>query len=343
MREEDYSDGKYVGFAWYDMQQVGESTNNPVLAGKWSYTVSDASVVNIRVPVALVYVTGHAEGNTATGPATIKLDLKLNGGELTGYDITGKYVSGTSVTLPDASREGYEFLGWSDGLTVYPPNSQFVVSGIVTLTAVWEPLRLNRHLRLDPNGGEIVGEDITGDYADGMIVILPDATREGYTFNGWFDGVNRYEAGAEYIVYNTVTIVAQWVEAHEDNGAMMLYGILLLLSIVGLLILLLLWKRRFVKYSLVNGDVALCYNNGDKAVQIEVVLIDGEAEYLLNRSEMVEAKQKLRYIKNTTNMPIADVEEGTYDGKLLISDGSETTVKNCRIQVLDRELDEKSN
>ena len=42
VREENYSDGKYVGFAWYDMQQVGENINNPIVAGKWSYTVTDA-------------------------------------------------------------------------------------------------------------------------------------------------------------------------------------------------------------------------------------------------------------------------------------------------------------
>ena len=346
VREEDYSDGKYVGFAWYDMQQIGENTNNPVLVGKWSYTVSDASIVNIRVPVALVYVTGHTEGATATGPATIKLDLNLNGGELIGDDITGKYVSGTAVTLPDAEREGYTFLGWTDGLTIFPPNSQFVVSGIVTLTAVWEPLELNRHLRLDPNGGEIVGEDITGYYADGMIVILPDVTREGYTFKGWFDGVNTYEAGAEYIVYNTVTIVAQW-EAESAGGLMGFdYGwvapVLIGVCGLGLLLLLLLWKRKTVKYSLVNGDVALDYTNGDKAVQIDVMLYCDGIEYHLARSEIVEAKQKLRFIHNT-DMPIADITEGTYDGKLLIYDGSKTEMKKCRIKAVDRELDEKSN
>ena len=45
------------------------------------------------------------EGVTATGPATIQLELNLGGGELIGPDISGKYVSGTVVTLPDAQRD----------------------------------------------------------------------------------------------------------------------------------------------------------------------------------------------------------------------------------------------
>ena len=356
VREENYSDGKYVGFAWYDMQQVGENTNNPVLAGKWSYTVSDASTVNIRVPVALVYVKGQTEGSTATGPAKIKLDLNLNGGELIGPDISGKYVSGTVVTLPDAKREGYTFLGWSDGLTVYPAGTQFVVSGIMTLNAVWEAPDLNRHILLDPNGGEIVGEDVTGYYADGMIVTLPGAQREGYTFTGWFDGAQTYGAGDEYVVYNTVIIVAQW-EAKEADGTedepgagefsvgKVLGGGLLaavLAALIGWLWwLLLLWKRKTVKYSLITGDVSLDFKNGDEPVEVSVVLYDGEKEYHLNKSGTVEVKHRLKFIKNVSSIPVAAIEPGTYQGKLLIHEGNKIRVRKCRIKALDKELDEK--
>ena len=41
VRELVYTEGNSVGFAWYDMQQEGESINNPVLASSWSYTVDD--------------------------------------------------------------------------------------------------------------------------------------------------------------------------------------------------------------------------------------------------------------------------------------------------------------
>lgn len=367
VREENYSDGKYVGFAWYDMQQVGETTNNPVLAGKWSYTVTDASKVNIRVPVALVYVRNHTEGVTATGPATIQLELNLGGGELIGPDISGKYVSGTVVTLPDAQREGYVFLGWSDGLTVYPAGSEFIVSGIVTLEAIWEVPERNRHITLDPNGGEIVGEDVTGYYADGMLVTLPDAQCEGYIFKGWFDGASTYEAGAAYEVYNSVILLAQWeaVEITEptepgmpdaDEGACIICGrkptvcalislcwiclLIILLILIGILLLILLWKHRYIKYSLQNGDIQMNYKNGKHKVLVEVVLINENRKHSLNQSDVVTPKTHLRFIKNL-DRPIIQVKPGKYQGQLIIIRGRVAEVRKCRIMAVDKELNEK--
>ena len=348
VREENYSDGKYVGFAWYDMRQEGENTNNPVLAGRWSYTVSNASIVNIRVPVALVYIKGQREGVTVTGPATIKLDLNLNGGELVGDDITGKYVSGTVLTLPDARREGYTFLGWSDGLTIYPPGSRFVVSGIVTLDAVWEAPELNRHLMLDPNGGEILGEDVTGYYADGMIVKLPDAQREGYRFRGWNDGIETYDAGDAYTVYNTVILVAQWEKTSggsddtigdEEGGICWICLLILILIVLGIWLFILLWKRRWVKYSLVNGDIALRYKSKAHTEALRVILCHERERYLLGTVNNLPCKQVLKFIHGSGEA--VRVKTGKYDGLLVIKSGEATTRIKCRIKVLDKELKEK--
>lgn len=364
VREMVYSDGNSVGFAWYDFQQIGESTNNPVLAGSWSYTVADPGMVNITVPVALIYVTGDSEGHVPVGSAT--LFLELNGGRLVGEDVSGTYTSGTAVTLPDMEMGDWVFLGWSDGAHIYPAGSEYVVSGVVTLTAVWEELDRNRYLTLDPAGGEVVGEDISGYYVDGEIVILPEAQREGYDFVGWSDGVETYEANAEYVVYNTVTITALWeeaaaapvapVEPGEGSGCIIcgrdnlpipaiplcwlcLLILLLLLLLVIILILLLLLRRPF-KYSLVNGDVSLNFKNGKTPAEVEVVLRDGEKEFRLNKSGIVEVKNRLRFIKNETSIPVAEIKAGTYKGKLLIHEGSSVKVKKCRIKALDRKLDE---
>ena len=347
VREENYSDGKYVGFAWYDMQQEGESTNNPVLAGRWSYTVSDPKIVNIRVPVALVYVKERNEGVTATGPAKIKLDLNLNGGELVGDDITGKYVSGTVLTLPDAKREGYTFVGWSDGLTIYPAGSQFVVSGIVTLDAVWETPELNRHLTLEPNGGEIVGEDVTGYYADGMIVTLPDARREGYKFLGWDDGTAVYGAGDEYTVTNTVILAARWEEVSGgsddttpdgEGGTCWICLLILILILVGIWLIILLWKRRYVKYSLVNGDIALNFKSREHTAELRVILCHERERHLLGMANDLPCKQVLKFIHGSGE--IADVKAGKYRGMLVVKTNEAVKRIDCRIRVLDKELNE---
>lgn len=208
VRELKYSDGDSVGFAWYDLQQVGEATGNPVLAGQWSYTVSDPSKVNITVPVALIYVTGDKDVHVPVGSATLELDV--NGGVLLDQDVSGTYKSGETVILPNAELGGFEFLGWDDGAKIYPPGTEYTVTGVVTLTARFQELERNRYLTLDPKGGKFVGEDPSGYYADGMELILPEATREGYVLKGWQEGETLYPAGSTYTVHNTVTLFAQW-------------------------------------------------------------------------------------------------------------------------------------
>lgn len=369
VREMHYSDGNSVGFAWYDMQQVGESVNNPVLAASWSYTVDDPKMVNITVPVALIYITGEKEEYIPVGNATLILDP--DGGTITGEDVSGTYPSGTTVVLPDMEMGDWVFIGWTDGAHVYPGGSEYTVSGFVTLTPVWEELERNRHLLLDPKGGELLGEDITGYYADGQIVILPDVQREGYDFLGWTDGVETYDMGDEYTVYNTVTITALWEEivteptetepnepAEPGEGKdcilcgrdyWLIPGIplcwiclfILLLILIGILLIILLWKRSFVKYSLVNGDISLNFKDKKHDVQVEVILIDEGNAHSLNQSGIVKAKQRLRFIKNVLHLTIIGIKPGKYAGKLVIKRGRITEVRKCRIKAVKKELKEK--
>ena len=341
-----YSDGDIVGFAWYDLAPQGEDFANPVLAATWSYTVSDPSMVNITVPVALIYITGNDQEHVPVGTARLLLDI--NGGRFLGEDVSGEYISGTAVTLPDAEFGEYIFEGWSDGVHLYPAGSKYIVSGIVTLTAQWADLVRDRYVSFLVNGGEFVDADPTGSYADGEVIIIPEATREGYRLTGWSDGVNTYAPGEEYIVTNTVNLTAQWEpveddpDADEPSGSGSVTGYLLTGGLGGLLgwcLLLLLWKRRWVKYSLVNGDVKLRYKNGEQEVRIAVVLIDDEdKQHPLVKSGTIQAKRKLRYIRNMGRFPIAPVEPGKYKGKLIIREGENVTVKKCRIKALDKEF-----
>lgn len=336
-----YSDGDVVGFAWYDMAQQGEDFANPVLAAQWSYTVSDPSMVNITVPVALIYITGDTEDYIPTGTARLFLDP--NGGQIIGEDISGEYISGAVVTLPDAKLGDAVFDGWSDGVNVYPAGSKYTVTGIVTLTAQWSELVRDRYVTFLPEGGEFDELDPSGYYADGEIIILPEAEREGYRLVGWTDGVDIYEPGEEYIVTNTVNLTAVWeaVETDEgDTGTGKGTGCCWWLWLIGLFfIIILLWKRRWVKYSLVNGDVKLHYNNGEQEVRIAVVLIDDEdKQHPLIKSGTIKAKRKLRHIRNMGRFPIAPIEPGKYKGKLIIREGEKVTVKKCRIKALDKEF-----
>lgn len=341
VRKATYMDGDSVGFAWYDMSQQGEDFANPVLAATWSYTVSDPSMVNITVPVALIYITGDTKDHIPVGTARLFLDP--NGGQILGGDISGEYISGAEVTLPDARFGEYIFEGWSDGVHLYPAGSKYTVSGIVTLTAQWADLVRDRYVTFLPDGGEITDEDPTGSYADGEIITMPDAQREGYRLIGWTDGENIYAPGEEYTVSNTVNLTAVWEPVETDDGRTGTEGDgsgCWWLWLIGLFwLIILLWKRQYVKYSLVNGDVKLRYNNGDGDVRIAVVLIDEDGkQHPLVKSGTVKAKRKLRYIPNLGRFPIAPIEPGKYTGKLIIMEGETVTVTQCRIKALDKEF-----
>ena len=69
----------------------------------------------------------------------------------------------------------------------------------------------NARLFLDPNGGDISGTDVSGEYPSGTIVTLPDAVFADYVFKGWTLGTARsYRAGDNYTVTGVTTLVAQW-------------------------------------------------------------------------------------------------------------------------------------
>ena len=361
-----YDSGDSVGFAYYDMEQKGERIANPVLAGRWSYTVTDPSAVNITVPVALLYIVNDSESYEPVGNARLFLDP--NGGKIIGEDVSGEYPSGTIVTLPDAEFAEYVFLGWSDGVQLYPAGHNFTVSGVVTLVAQWEGLVRDRQVIFDAQGGQIDGEDPSGMYADGEVVTMPPVAKEGYNFLGWQMGGKLYQVGEEYTVDNSVVFIAQWEkievptetpgpddsrQGEEDGEGWGRYPILALivLALVGLgwWLLIILWARRWVKYSLVNGDVALSHKEKEHNVQVEVILFTedengNKIEYHLNKSHVVEAKHRLRFIHGQLEAyPIVPVKKGRYKGKLIMTDGLWRNEEKVRIKVLDRELREREN
>ena len=198
------------------------------------------------------------------------------------------------------------------------------------------------------NGGSEISA-IKGQY--GETIARPDnPVREGYHLVGWYTDIDLqipWDFDVDTLQGN-MTLYAKWADGDpvvpgEDNeiSVVMLLLIALLSALFGwLLWLFLLWKRKQVKYSLITGDVSLDYKNGDVPVEVTVVLYDGEKEYHLNKSGIVDVKHRLKFIKNVTSIPVAVIEPGTYKGKLLIHEGNKIRVRKCWIQALDKELEE---
>ena len=137
--------------------------------------------------------------------ATVTFDA--DGGEVEGGNITAKI--GDSITLPDCTKDGYEFVGWYDGDScVGQAGEDYTVTDDVTLKAHYE--RKKATITFDADGGKMEGGDITANIGDD--ITLPDCTKDGYEFVGWYDGDSCVgQAGEEYTVSDDVTLKAHYV------------------------------------------------------------------------------------------------------------------------------------
>ena len=135
-------------------------------------------------------------------------------------------VYGSEITLPTISREGYTFDGWyyislddqwnnikvklGDGGDVY------TIKGSITIYAQWLVT-----ITFDSRGGESVSP-ITA--LAGSYVTLPNLSRDGYVFNGWFSdtvGGKKFGSCTNYgalrcSFYPTrdTTMYAQWTKVY---------------------------------------------------------------------------------------------------------------------------------
>jgi uncharacterized repeat protein (TIGR02543 family) len=125
----------------------------------------------------------------------------------------GALEQGETFTVGTAgTRTGFEFSGWSDGDSVYFPDSEFVVgTSNIALTAQWIAVFA---VAYSPGLGSGSPTTETSSYPGGYeLVVGTDAgiSRSGFTFSGWSDGTTTYQAGDIYtLVTSNVTLTAQW-------------------------------------------------------------------------------------------------------------------------------------
>ena len=122
--------------------------------------------------------------------------------------------AGESYVLPElADVEGYEFKGWKDekGASYNAGYAFRMPAEATVLYADYEEIIVaptEYTLTFDENLGTAV-EDLV--LLPGAIINLPKTEREGYTFLGWSDGEDVYEAGAAYeMPAADTTLTATW-------------------------------------------------------------------------------------------------------------------------------------
>lgn len=171
-----------------------------------------------------VYTFGAGAGTlTAQWDTNLySLSLNPNGGTINGsagiHKITEEY--GTGVTLPNPSRAGYTFKGWSStstGSVLHGPGSSITIEKDSTLYAIWT---INSYtLTVDPNGGTWNGSADIREFTQNFNTTkaIPVPTRTGYTFDGWtLTGAGTIEslkAVATTYTFNAGngTLTAKWI------------------------------------------------------------------------------------------------------------------------------------
>ena len=125
---------------------------------------------------------------------TINLDYAHEGAE--NGTVSVKYNS--TYTLPVAQWEGHEFKGWYDANGTQWANGVYKVAGDTSLTARWEGINFTITYVLDGGTNDSNNPAVVN---ANDIVNLKNATKTGYTFEGWYSDENFTE---KVVVLNKV-------------------------------------------------------------------------------------------------------------------------------------------
>ena len=167
--------------------------------GNFTGSMDDLRIYNRALSAAEVKALYEGDGAPVMTKCAVTFDAAGGMAEWT----KGEVVKGAAIgTLPTATREGYEFLGWyTAAVGGTQVTAATVVTGNVTYYAQWTPIRyaityVNTMGAANPNPTSYTIEDAV------TFAALPDV--EGWRFVGWsFAGISRGNTG-------DVTVFANW-------------------------------------------------------------------------------------------------------------------------------------
>jgi len=142
-------------------------------------------------------------------------------------DLTAQWKLKEAVSLPEAVRSKYDFIGWytdPDEGTKITDLADLPFQDSYTLYAHWMPLKSTVHF--DANGGSVVMESMSVFY-DTAYGELPVPIREGYTFQGWYKSVSGRKVWINSIsIVDTAeehTLYAAWREGTGTDTCVVVF------------------------------------------------------------------------------------------------------------------------
>ncbi len=165
-------------------------------------------------------ITLYAKWTEAVVEYTVTFDLGGAEGSIDSQIVR----SGGVINEPaNPGRTGFVFMGWQFDGKLW--NFTSPVTSDMTLVAMWEPVGSETKYHVvtfDADGGKAGYTQLN--VIEGNSVILPEATKDGFTFDGWYSGDVRIGvAGDSYKVEGNVTLTAHWTSVSEDDSDVLSY------------------------------------------------------------------------------------------------------------------------
>ena len=182
----------------YDFVGWAKSTN--ASSALWDFeteTVNSDMTLYARWAITSHLVTFDSDGGTAVPSQNI--------------------AHGGRATKPaDPTRSGYEFDGWFNATSEWDFSTAITVS--ITLKARWTAVHT---VTFDSDGGSSVASQSVRN-GNTATKPEPDPTRDGYEFDGWFNGETEWNFSTPVTV--SITLKAKWTAAHvvtfdSDGGS----------------------------------------------------------------------------------------------------------------------------
>ena len=177
------------------------------------FTVEDDSLTEPVVPAKVGYTGKWEDYDIVADDITVEAvytpivyNITYGGLEDGEHSNTEEYtIESATITLQDASRVGYDFVGWYDGeqeVTEIAQGSH----GDITLTAKWEAIVYNITYAGLEDGEHSNADEYT---IESATITLQDASRVGYDFVGWYDGEREVTEIAQGS-HGDITLTAKW-------------------------------------------------------------------------------------------------------------------------------------
>ena len=176
----------------WNTQKDGKGTD--YVSAKTGYSINEDTTLYGKC-IPNIYTISY-DANTGTGAPQAQRYV---------YADTGTIV--LSSTIP--TKTGYNFKGWKYGSNVYQAGGQYSRDNDfdATLVAQWEPKKFT--VTLDANGGSVSPTTKVVTY-DSTYAELPDPSRDGYDFVGWYMGSTKVEKTATVKILENKTFTAHW-------------------------------------------------------------------------------------------------------------------------------------